>query len=584
MISRKNDFKKFISLQPCSREEFRNARYYLCNAVNGNRELFDKAINNIIVMCFEQFHNRNCKSLGEIKDVYENFGLNASDFRNYIQNNEILKNFVLKIAQNNIREIWKKAKDKKWLKTELTAIAQEYYITTDELNTILEDYSINILGHNYSKYRMMAIAFGKFSLKNLGMVNVVLMYYDIADREEKEDFHRRLKEIFQDIKANGNVNSWLVSHNMKAYSLHNLVSKFGDLDPELSNMVINSYKVYYDLVINLKNKEELLEIKGKKLGISVQNIRKFAKCYAMVVLKIENYTDILASFVANSGTKREALLKVMLASEIDEKLKIMEDAKIGISDIVTFVYSQNSTIDKEDKDKVEKSLLELLDMNKERNKLVEKNEAYTESLYQEFICSNLNIEEFCQERSLSLTTFMNKLTNVANKQLLEQVKSRIEQYKNAKTSLKKEYYTKEFLKLFNYISLGVATENGERNFDLLDYYIYFRHLNFNSFRRWYNKERRISIMMSKFFKPLENVHLVNKDMIRNSIHEVECQKDENGFPIPGTGRILSVEEMDMIIKFMDDNAIPFYDKLVSIAIRRYVAGTLEVSPLQTISR
>ena len=84
----------------------------------------------------------------------------------------------------------------------------------------------------------------------------------------------------------------------------------------------------------------------------------------------------------------------------------------------------------------------------------------------------------------------------------------------------------------------------------------------------------IKTTLCKFFKPLRFVNNVHVEAIRKSIYEYDSLKDENGFPIKGTGKILTGEELNEVIQFFQENQIPLYDKLVAIALKCHANHSL----------
>ena len=70
---------------------------------------------------------------------------------------------------------------------------------------------------------------------------------------------------------------------------------------------------------------------------------------------------------------------------------------------------------------------------------------------------------------------------------------------------------------------------------------------------------------------------LGKDNILNTSFEFFSLKDENGFPLQGTGKILSRAEKEKVIDYLDHYCIPFYDVVVDLAMRLYANHSLELN-------
>lgn len=75
-------------------------------------------------------------------------------------------------------------------------------------------------------------------------------------------------------------------------------------------------------------------------------------------------------------------------------------------------------------------------------------------------------------------------------------------------------------------------------------------------------------------KNLGNVGSNEVTRILNSDVEVFCEKDKDGYSIPGTGRIITKEEKLYIIDFLKQNNIPLSTKTYNLAFKRYLIGNL----------
>ena len=60
-------------------------------------------------------------------------------------------------------------------------------------------------------------------------------------------------------------------------------------------------------------------------------------------------------------------------------------------------------------------------------------------------------------------------------------------------------------------------------------------------------------------------------------HEVDLERDENGIPIPGTGRIITNEEKKSVFDYILENNYPLTKKVYNIILRAYLDNELEIN-------
>lgn len=126
---------------------------------------------------------------------------------------------------------------------------------------------------------------------------------------------------------------------------------------------------------------------------------------------------------------------------------------------------------------------------------------------------------------------------------------------------------------------GVLTDNGVRPFDLIDFYMNFKKISTLAIPYLYGSflSRRETTMITNFLAKTNYCSFINVEDFLNSKVEINCQKDQNGFPIKGTGTILKREELQEILDFLVENDVPLYDVIINQAIRRYVNNALFVT-------
>ena len=147
------------------------------------------------------------------------------------------------------------------------------------------------------------------------------------------------------------------------------------------------------------------------------------------------------------------------------------------------------------------------------------------------------------------------------------------------------HYEKTQALLF-YLKNGIQeTKDTNRPFDMIDYYLYIgvepsviddciKHPDSNLGKQDYIQLRRF---ISAIGTPAEKLNL---EQAMNSKLEINSQRDENGWPIVGTGRVITIEEKQEVINFLCEHNIPVTTKLYDIALRRYINSLSTDNPKQ----
>lgn len=78
---------------------------------------------------------------------------------------------------------------------------------------------------------------------------------------------------------------------------------------------------------------------------------------------------------------------------------------------------------------------------------------------------------------------------------------------------------------------------------------------------------------SKDYKKLDDISIRE---IFSMKYEINLKKDENGMPIPGTGRIITNEEKKMIFDYILENNYPLNIKIYNLLLKAYTNGELTI--------
>ena len=87
-------------------------------------------------------------------------------------------------------------------------------------------------------------------------------------------------------------------------------------------------------------------------------------------------------------------------------------------------------------------------------------------------------------------------------------------------------------------------------------------------------------VLNKFLAPLRANVTMPKEKVLQLKLEFHSEKDKDGFPIKGTGIVVTEEELDLIVNYLTSHNIPLVNSIVNIAAREYVDGNLVIDTLQ----
>lgn len=158
-----------------------------------------------------------------------------------------------------------------------------------------------------------------------------------------------------------------------------------------------------------------------------------------------------------------------------------------------------------------------------------------------------------------------------NQQKEQFEKSRSERFAIIVSNIKKIVYQ---------IINGIELENGEKKeFDLLDYYRITK-LNFEELehilKRFHlnpDEYRNIKTFIAKNRKD-NKLSPTDLQKIYNMKQVIGVEFDKKGNIIPGSGREVTAEEKQNIVKYLNYNHIPVTNRTYNLALRQYLVGTL----------
>ena len=147
----------------------------------------------------------------------------------------------------------------------------------------------------------------------------------------------------------------------------------------------------------------------------------------------------------------------------------------------------------------------------------------------------------------------------------------------------------EIKNIYNHIVNGIETEEGLREFDMVDYYKLYGKYNNYLIEYIKNNCNKLSINEIKTLKSFHQTNVINDEVLspkkindfKETIIEFNCQKDQYGYLIPNSGITISREEKENMLKYLKDNKIPITNKTTRALINRYKASMLNKPKVKT---
>lgn len=94
----------------------------------------------------------------------------------------------------------------------------------------------------------------------------------------------------------------------------------------------------------------------------------------------------------------------------------------------------------------------------------------------------------------------------------------------------------------------------------------------------FEKKLQEEVRKSKKIWNLESgTFVIDSSMARQIFathHEVNLLRDEKGYPIPGTGRVITNDEKKMILDYIVEQKYPLTNKIYNLLLKGYINGDL----------
>lgn len=342
------------------------------------------------------------------------------------------------------------------------------------------------------------------------------------------------------------------------------------------------------------DKEKCKEF-AKFMGISVVDIGKLATRYAVSYLCISKEEYILLYRKNNPNGRIKANLTynilfdlLLRFDEIDDIVALIEYSKLDVSslslkvDLYIRSYCQDKT--QEEKRFIKLVLNKKINMYKEYVTRTSTGKSFNElrqensikrsiEMVEDYINCEItfqNVTDYCRYYDIELDLFSHSVAI-----LKKYVPNLYIKYKEKSSSNKisGDDLAKEVAQIVShYILYGVPTENGIRKFDLIDYFA-MTNLKLDvvikeCIKIHGNSNNIFSKFLGVYRKYANDLSPSSRALTFSD--EICCKKDEDGFPIKGTGRVITNSEIRTIKKVFEQYNIPF--SLYKIAIDRIKNG------------
>lgn len=584
-MKNKECYLKFIRGEKCSLEEFRIAYYYR-NSVRSNKQMdFEMLMNSIMDQCFDKMMETKRIDNDVVKDIYEYHGLNdryfGIFFQLYLQTFPSASQEYEKLKQelkwNFYEKIYNEIKTAFFSKESELLAAETYHMSYYKIRSILKLVASKNFGLTEGAFQEMINTYKFFNLFNQTLKFIyfekAFLYYKLyASIEEKCIFQQKVNDFLKSLNF----------EKLSAIPVHQLYDLL-QLVPMEENLQLNIYftfKYYYDFCVAVSWNSSKIKEEATLKGIKYSQFILYAKEYATKYLHIPNIDDIIYyhRFIKKQvQSKYNAFIEQILRESdptiIDELFAKIPEKR---SSIIKYCYAKNRPFTEQERREKESILLSNFDAYKLRckqSKDTDSKRSYVD-IFQQYINSSLDLEQYCQSISITSNCFKSRLRGLNDPILLNKVKEKLflesERKRQEKVLLMKQII---FL-----IRNGIPSSDENRPFDLLDFFYYYPNVNYKSLKTAYKEITKEDLTVyNKFFSPLSVFPTYfNPKTIIHSHYELNSKKDLNGQLIPGSGLVLSQEDLTQIVDFFEKNKIPKLTILLDIAIKRYLTHTLFV--------
>ena len=186
----------------------------------------------------------------------------------------------------------------------------------------------------------------------------------------------------------------------------------------------------------------------------------------------------------------------------------------------------------------------------------------------------VSLKSYLSEKDISITLFY-KYLDIIKKHDLKKY-NQYKKFEEIKQKNKSKNLVKAAKEVGNHLEEGYE-ENGEhRDFDIIDYFLITKYKLYEIYTSGSRVLSKNQLTLLKKFKinneTADEVNRADKVAIRDEKRIVGVQFDKNNKPIPNTGRIITEEEKENLIKYLTENKIPINRFTYRALMKRYLKG------------
>ena len=358
------------------------------------------------------------------------------------------------------------------------------------------------------------------------------------------------------------------------------------------------FKECYETHLSIRNNEDALRLIEE--GVDIYRVAKIARKYCYFVLRMTD-TEIKERVHRTKGEYVTIFSDLLKMKDSDQILDYLNKTCGGNYTMLTNLRTSISTytivhchsLSDEQKNIIEDDLKNKLglytDCLKKHNRIVFKQKFDVERekkdleilptarvIIKDIVDTDLSIREYLKNNNLTTGQF-----NAYLKVLKKYDEDLYNKCKNRDKLKSEQYFNKHCVlldSLLNDLKNGLLRDNKQKSFDVLDYYLMYgvpllelkKAIEYENF----NVNRNDYLLLRKFISTHMNDNPLDVNTTINTDIEINAKRDDKGFPIKGTGMVITKEERENILLFLNKNNVPLTTATYRIALKRYVDETI----------
>ena len=346
------------------------------------------------------------------------------------------------------------------------------------------------------------------------------------------------------------------------------------------------------------NRKKIERISGMYGYLTETGFISNGKKYIEEYLKPVNLNSKDESLVPSINSKYNSILNKLIYTEDEEEIsKLIKESSCDLETlrqnipgfirlymcILTETEQKKLTINLESKIKKESEKEEEINKTSELEKIM-----LIENLFNPVLKNKMTEKELARQLSINVYNKYLETLKKCSPAFYKKYINKLKNDKKANEIINKELDT-EIKKLYSHIVNGIETEEGIRDFDIIDYYKLYGKYNKSILEYIRNNIEKLNVQEIRVLKSFYHYNILSDEVLRKkgiedfkeTIIEFNCKEDKFGFLIPNSGIIIPIEEKENMLKYLKDNKIPVTNKTTRALINRYKENVLNKSIVKT---